>query len=328
MINEQLLDYIRQHLSAGEAKEDIKETLVTQGWNEQDVNEAFAAIIQTSHPLQQVSTQVQGVSTAGIKNNKGKFIVLVLFVLLVFLTPLSYNIPFVKNMLTGFTQSLVPKDTDQFFRQCIALLKDNNIDQAYSLMSPQMRQTVSTSALQTVATYFINTTNQAEIVGAKINSISTPSNSEKDYDITYEIQNNDNTNKYLLVEIIASDTGNGLQILGIHAIKEMQSIKEQGKFNFSTQGIYLILSLLIPLFIVYTALRYIRKAQKPKWILFLVILLVSLFISVTNNSVAFHIGAYGFMSKSGLWGPWIFMIPIPLGAIYYYFVRRRLEKIS
>jgi uncharacterized RDD family membrane protein YckC/type II secretory pathway pseudopilin PulG len=44
MINPQLLDYVRQQQTAGISKEDIRKSLTTQGWSEQDLNEVFAAV--------------------------------------------------------------------------------------------------------------------------------------------------------------------------------------------------------------------------------------------------------------------------------------------
>ena len=42
MVTPQLLDYVRQQLAAGVAQDDIRHTLATQGWAEQDIGEAFA----------------------------------------------------------------------------------------------------------------------------------------------------------------------------------------------------------------------------------------------------------------------------------------------
>jgi hypothetical protein len=47
MVNQQLLDYVRQQVAAGISKDVIKKALATQGWSEQDVNEAFSVI---EHP--------------------------------------------------------------------------------------------------------------------------------------------------------------------------------------------------------------------------------------------------------------------------------------
>ena len=44
MTNQQLLDYIRQQLTAGVARENIKTSLISQGWSEQDITEGFITI--------------------------------------------------------------------------------------------------------------------------------------------------------------------------------------------------------------------------------------------------------------------------------------------
>ncbi len=59
MINQQLLDYVRQQLTAGVAKENIKTALISQGYSEQDINEGFMEIEKTatmSNPKTSVSS--------------------------------------------------------------------------------------------------------------------------------------------------------------------------------------------------------------------------------------------------------------------------------
>ncbi len=46
MINQQLLDYIRQQVAVGVSREDITKALASSGWNPLDVQEAFAALRQ------------------------------------------------------------------------------------------------------------------------------------------------------------------------------------------------------------------------------------------------------------------------------------------
>lgn len=46
MINQQLLEYVRDQLSAGVAEGEIKKALVTHGWAESDLNEVFTMIEQ------------------------------------------------------------------------------------------------------------------------------------------------------------------------------------------------------------------------------------------------------------------------------------------
>ncbi len=44
MINQQLLDYIKEQLNAGVLKDSIKTALISQGWSDQDIAEGFSAI--------------------------------------------------------------------------------------------------------------------------------------------------------------------------------------------------------------------------------------------------------------------------------------------
>ena len=50
MINQQLLDYIRQQLTGGVAREIIKTNLMSQGWSEQDIAEGFITIDKSTVP--------------------------------------------------------------------------------------------------------------------------------------------------------------------------------------------------------------------------------------------------------------------------------------
>lgn len=42
MTNQQLLDYIKQQLQQGVSREIITNNLISQGWQQPDVNEAFS----------------------------------------------------------------------------------------------------------------------------------------------------------------------------------------------------------------------------------------------------------------------------------------------
>ncbi|MBY0294363.1 hypothetical protein K2Q08_03465 [Patescibacteria group bacterium] len=57
MVNQQLLDYIKQQLAAGTAKDAIQQALVGQGWNVSDIAEAFAALVPQPAPVAPVAPQ-------------------------------------------------------------------------------------------------------------------------------------------------------------------------------------------------------------------------------------------------------------------------------
>lgn len=63
MITQQLLDYIKQQLQQGINKEQIKNLLIIEGWQAQDIDEAFAFIEGSIDQLQSVSPSVQTISS-------------------------------------------------------------------------------------------------------------------------------------------------------------------------------------------------------------------------------------------------------------------------
>ena len=59
MINQQLLDYIKQQLQQGVSREIITSNLISQGWQQSDINEAFVSINSpiSSTPQENIATQ-------------------------------------------------------------------------------------------------------------------------------------------------------------------------------------------------------------------------------------------------------------------------------
>lgn len=51
MANQQLLDYIKQQLQQGVSKEQIKNSLIANGWQEEDINEAFSLASSPTPPI-------------------------------------------------------------------------------------------------------------------------------------------------------------------------------------------------------------------------------------------------------------------------------------
>lgn len=264
-----------------------------------------------------------------IKNNKWKFVVVLAYALLVLISPVLLFTPYVQNTQRFALQSMVTQNEDSFFRNYISLLQQKNINQAYSLLELDAATTtyISTSSLVTLSTYFASTTNQIQVVGWSWRSYSGLNwNGEqgnwKIYTGTYEIKNNDIEHPYILFQATAENGGGGLEIVNLNVQAEKVSATQTPLFN-STDGVFLILALLIPLFIIYTAMRYLVKAQNPRWPMFLVIVLISLYFNINSaaQSINATFGFYGFLE-----GLWVFAIPIPLGAIYYYFVRKKYEN--
>lgn len=111
MITPQLLDYIRQQLATGVSKDEIKKALTTQGWNEQDIREAFS-LINTSSTLVPAIPPTGKVHTTLVvqPNNKKKSLVIAGIVTILFLLGAAasyvYLLPIIQkgNPLSFFSQ--------------------------------------------------------------------------------------------------------------------------------------------------------------------------------------------------------------------------------
>jgi len=63
MINQQLLDYIKQQLQRGASQEQIKNSLMASGWRESDVNEVFSSVSNVSSHQSQAPIPQQTVAS-------------------------------------------------------------------------------------------------------------------------------------------------------------------------------------------------------------------------------------------------------------------------
>lgn len=248
---------------------------------------------------------------------------LLLYVGAVFIAPLYNLTPSVQNNLVQLVHMLVQPADDTFFKEYIGLLQEGNVDKAYSFLAPEAKQTASIDQMRELSEYFAKTTDQMEVVAGGMNMRSNDNHSTTTYDVYYEIGNNDDVYKYVMAEITAQKIDDKLTILGVHTTVTEKSIKEQPRFDLASQGIYLLLALLIPAFIAFTAFRYITTAEKPTWPIFLIILFIALYFSATNGNYKVNFGFYGFMVPTGPWAPFMFLMPVPLGALYYWYARWR-----
>lgn len=74
MINQQLLDYIKQQLQQNTDREKINNSLMANGWQASDIKEAFDSIIPSNQPVQPtppISSGPQSFSTFSPQNQRG-----------------------------------------------------------------------------------------------------------------------------------------------------------------------------------------------------------------------------------------------------------------
>ena len=119
----------------------------------------------------------------------------------------------------------------------------------------------------------------------------------------------------------------GMGVDSVRLTQEIKSIKDLGPYDFVRQTALWIAAYLLPVFIAYTGFRYIRRAQKQNWIIFLIILLFSFYVVLVYRDgtmgVGVNVGIFSATYKNSF--GYYYMIPIPVGAIYYWLRKRHYE---
>ena len=262
--------------------------------------------------------------SAGLRNHKAKCFVLGLYLVVTLAIPFVGHIPFVRDYLNQNAQSYIPKDIDPFFKQYIKALKTGDNQHLYSLTSPGVRQQLATSTLHEITAALASTTDQVEGIALHMNTVVGKGTY---YDTMYEVGNDDPKYKYMQVEFTAENTGDGMGVDSVRLTQEIKSIKDLGPYDFVRQTALWIAAYLLPVFIAYTGFRYIRRAQKQNWIIFLIILLFSFYVVLVYRDgtmgVGVNVGIFSATYKNSF--GYYYMIPIPVGAIYYWLRKRHYE---
>ncbi len=257
--------------------------------------------------------------------HKGKFAFLVIYVIVTLLLPFYGAATYEPAKVLGMIADFVPEKDDHFFRDYIALLRSQEVDEAYALLSPEAQQVVTKDALRDLAKNFSTLSVDMEVVGVNVSNVRDDS-LRTIYEISYEVPNDDPERRFFNVTIGARDLGQGIKIDSVNSVYYAQSLKDQAKFGFPPFGWNAILAVLAPLLVAYTAYRYLTKAVKPSWWVLLMIILVSLHGSIkADGGFSINFAVNGFMGPVGLWGPWAYYPFVPLGAIIYYLIHRRFE---
>lgn len=251
-----------------------------------------------------------------------------LYLVVVIAWPIANQIVFMfGNNQTSIPASLVPTNADKLSQQFISSLINGNFDTAYTYLPTQLQTDQIKSMLKQIVPLDLASTSISDmkIVAAYTNYVTVDGATKNTYDLTYVLTNNNPDRiKYQIIDTESADIGNGLQIVNFK-INPISSFPL--KFDPTFENIaLLLLSVLIPLFIAYTAFRYIKKSSKPNPLVVLGVLLVVVYLTIASDHYGMSIGFHSFAQRANAWTPWIFNTPIPLGALLYYIFHKKLEK--
>lgn len=227
-------------------------------------------------------------------------------------------------------KKIVPEETNKFARTYIDILRKGDIEKAEELLDPQVMNFRTQSDLQQCIDYLNKGEPIAiELVGVNIRRI----NGIKRYYLSYQLQFQ---NTLLLANFTVVEISGKNQIFSYRVSTLSKSLEEINAFTFSGKSFRHYIVLLVaagtPIFIIYTIVLCVRTKMKRKWlwIIFMLFGVGNYSLYWTSGNMVFQpftimLFSAGF-SKSGFYGPWIFTISVPIGALVFILMRRKIKK--
>lgn len=138
--------------------------------------------------------------------------------------------------------------------------------------------------------------------------------------------------RWILASVTTRTSPSGLTVIGLEVNVLPDSLENINRFTFSNKPpvCYAVLPflLLIPILIFYSLVKCVLDKPKRRWlwVLFIIFGIGSLSVNWTTtelsfNPLSFLLFGAGFSSE--LYGPWVFSISLPVGAVVYLLYRRR-----
>jgi hypothetical protein len=230
-----------------------------------------------------------------------------------------------------FFQVELPKEDKIFAEEYISILLAKDINKAKSFFSNALLET-NISWLDTIV-YKINTEEikNRKLVYQKILSTANPYRVILSYELEY-------SNYWSLTEITLDKNDGGYSIAGLYYFPLNNSFEELTTFKLNGKSLVhylmLVISIFVPLFILYVLLICIKTELKKKWLWIIFILLG--FIKISFNwslgifdyqIISFQLFGSG-ITKYHHYGSWILSTSIPIGAILFLFKRSKYNKVD
>lgn len=149
------------------------------------------------------------------------------------------------------------------------------------------------------------------------------------------------TDQWVLLNVaFTEDANHHRSIVGLNVYDPMdQPLQEINKFTLSGKTgkhyFFLALSLLIPVFCLFTFIVCLRtriRKRKWMWCLFILVGFLRFSINWTTGNVAFMPISLLFFGSSAMtasiYAPWVISFSIPFGAILFWFKRKRFSRLE
>jgi hypothetical protein len=230
---------------------------------------------------------------------------------------------------SSLRDSLIPKAESEAAKETLARLRGGDLEYIKERLHPDVSRQASDEKLRELAEYFprgepISTT----LIGSQVHTMN--SLWQGNFSFEYEFQDG-----WALANAVLQRSDDDLRIVGLSVYRTDASQKEINRFTLAQKSpihyVVFTLAIVVPLFILVTFVFCIRtpiRRKKWLWMFFVLLGVGSLQLNWTTGEYAIQLMSFNLVGAgamaSGPYGPWIFSIGVPLGAILFWARREKL----
>jgi hypothetical protein len=193
--------------------------------------------------------------------------------------------------LTGFANKYTTAAERAFPRSYLQLLADAQLDSAFSLLAPEIRNDTARSAMRQVGPLLKNgRLDSMRLIGVNIGTLGSDS---RNVNLTYEMPTT--TGGWLVSNVATHYAEHRLSVTGFSAYPVKRQLEVLNRFTLSgkslTHYVWLTLALLIPIGTIAVAVYVARSRGMPRrwlWVVLSLIAAPTMFINWTTGEVGVH----------------------------------------
>ena len=228
------------------------------------------------------------------------------------------------------------KDDQDFAKHFVSLLRARDFDQIYTMMTPELKAAASRDLMEKGAAFFpadeptnVQLVNWNQIVVKPISG-----EQYEHFSIAFQYQF---AKAWILCDVSFLKKNGSPLIDHFNILPLPDSLQNINRFTFEGKNpafyVFLALTVLVPLVILTAIVACVltpMRRRKWLWLLFILVGIGQLSLNWTSgalfcNPLFLQLLGSG-ESQSGLYGPVILHISLPLGAIVFLIRRRRLDR--
>lgn len=229
------------------------------------------------------------------------------------------------------SESLVPQDEVEFAKNYLAQLQHRNFDEVEKYLNPQLKTPDVRRNLEKLAGYFPS----EEPLAIELISSSTLTNDDSwGAILTFQYQFSD---AWLVAHVVMEKRDGKIIVHTVHVEQKRDSLEKINAFNLSGKSVthyfFLALTIIIPLFILYTVVLCARTPiEKAKWLWVVCILfgVAGITLNWTTGEMDGQILSIHLMGAGAIisnkYAPWFITVSFPLGAVLFLVRKKRMTS--